>query len=74
MATWEQMEVTHARTKAAWQAFTRLREQTPEEERDEQGWTPELLAAAQRHADLSLKWFELAQEYMNTQLTKHADE
>lgn len=63
MGTWEQMEAAHARANAAWQAFKRLHEQTPDEARDEQGWTPELLAAAQRHAEVSRKWSELALEY-----------
>jgi hypothetical protein len=42
-----------AKVRAARRAFERLNRQTPDEARDEQGWTPELLAAALRHSRAS---------------------
>jgi len=60
MRTWEEIQEAEAQEKAldakvraAWRAFERLTETTPEEARDEQGWTPELLAAARRHSRAS---------------------
>ena len=41
------------KVRAARQEFLRLHRETPDEARDEQGWTPELLAAARRHSRAS---------------------
>jgi hypothetical protein len=54
---WEYLKEAEARereldaeVRAAERAFERLNRETPDEARDEQGWTPELLAAARRHS------------------------
>jgi hypothetical protein len=44
------------KVRAARQEFLRLHRETPDEARDEQGWTPELVAAAQRHLDALGEW------------------
>jgi hypothetical protein len=56
MVTWKQVEAANAEVKVAKRAFERLNEETRDEARDEEGWTPELTAAARRWTDASLKW------------------
>jgi hypothetical protein len=63
------------RAEAARLALKRLNEQTPDEARDEQGWTPELLAAAERQAELDRayeEWF--MREYGIERRSSPADE
>jgi hypothetical protein len=54
MVTWKQVEASNAEVKVAKRAFERLNEETRDEARDEEGWTPELTAAARRWTDASL--------------------
>jgi hypothetical protein len=49
-------KVLDAKVRAADRAFRRLHEQTPDEARDKQGWTPELRAAAQRQLNALGEW------------------
>jgi hypothetical protein len=44
-----------AKVRAARRAFERLNSETPNEARDEQGWTPELVAAADRLSRASIE-------------------
>ena len=62
MGAWEQLQDAKAReraldaeVRAAERVFLRLNSETPDEARDEQGWTPELLAAARRHIRASIE-------------------
>lgn len=65
METWEGLRAIEARereldakVRTARRAFERLNSETPDEARDEQGWTPELLAAARRHLAASIQQTE----------------
>jgi hypothetical protein len=49
-----------SKVQAARRAFERLDETTPDEARDEEGWTPELLAAGGRHLEAMREWLEWA--------------
>jgi hypothetical protein len=68
MGMWEQMkaaeaegEALDAKVRAAARAFRRLDTATPDVERDAQGRTPELEAAARRHLAAYREWRSWAQ-------------
>jgi hypothetical protein len=60
MDTWEQLEAARVKQNAAWRKFERVMDETPNEARDEEGWTPELLAAAQRQLNALGEWLTWA--------------
>jgi hypothetical protein len=78
MGAWEEHQETearlqtlHARAKKAQRDFERLSRETPDEEKDEQGWTPGLLAAAQRWSDADREWSECSLRENGARPTEH---
>jgi hypothetical protein len=88
MGAWEEHQETEARLQAldakakkAQRDFERLNRETPDEEKDEQGWTPGLLAAARRWSDADREWSECelreterAQRNIREALARHSDD
>jgi hypothetical protein len=87
MRTWQQIEEVKAlektlaaKTRRAMQALKRLDLSTPDKARNEQGWTPELLAAYRRyrrvadkeneHWHLEGKTIEAEQEELRAKLAE----
>jgi hypothetical protein len=88
MGAWEEHQETEARLQAldarakkARRDFERLNRETPDEEKDERGWTPGLLAAARRWSDADHEWSECelreterAQRNIREALARHSDD
>jgi hypothetical protein len=58
-----------AKVRAAERAFRRLDAETPDETRDAQGWTPELLEAAERQLEAFREW----EKYATRELARYQE-